>query len=47
MREALEENLTFIVPHEVMGERLDKVLAQLMPKVSRARLKTWIEQGAV
>ena len=47
MREALEENLTFIVPDEVMGERLDKVLAQLMPKVSRARLKTWIEQGAV
>ena len=47
MREALEENLNFVVPEEVMGERLDKVLAQLMPKVSRARLKTWIEQGAV
>ena len=28
-------------------ERLDKVLARLMPDVSRARIQKWIEEGAV
>lgn len=42
-----EEALNFVVEDEFSGERLDKVLARLMPSVSRARLQTWIEQGAV
>ncbi len=42
-----DESLNFIVEGEFSGERLDKVLARLMPSVSRARLQTWIEQGAV
>lgn len=29
------------------GERLDKVLASIVPSVSRARLQKWIEAGAV
>ena len=29
------------------SERLDKVLARLMPSVSRARIQKWIEDGAV
>ena len=44
----IEDNANnFIVPDDAMGERLDKVLAQLMPAISRARLQMWIEQGAV
>ena len=42
-----EEALNFVVEDEFSGDRLDKVLARLMPSVSRARLQTWIEQGAV
>lgn len=42
-----DESLNFIVEGEFSGERLDKVLARLMPSVSRARLQAWIEQGAV
>jgi len=29
------------------GERLDKALAQLVPEVSRARLRRWIDEGRV
>ena len=42
-----EEALFFVLSDEHSGERLDKVLAQLLPSVSRARLQSWIEQGAV
>lgn len=42
-----DEALNFVVEDEFSGDRLDKVLARLMPSVSRARLQTWIEQGAV
>ncbi len=37
----------FSVDVEHAGDRLDKVLAQWMPEVSRSRLKQWIEVGAV
>lgn len=47
MSASSEEALYFVVGDEYSGDRLDKVLAQLMPSVSRARLQTWIEQGAV
>ena len=42
-----DEALFFVVDDPDSGERLDKVLAKLLPSVSRARLQTWIEQGAV
>lgn len=43
-----EENFTeYLVSAENSGERFDKALAALMPKVSRSRLQTWIKQGAV
>lgn len=42
-----EDALNFVVPEDKLGERLDKVLAELMPQISRARLQTWIEDGAV
>ena len=42
-----EEAFYFVVEDEYSGERLDKVLAKLLPSVSRARLQSWIEQGAV
>ena len=35
------------VPDAVAGERLDKVLAQLIPQHSRNRLQAWIEAGWV
>jgi len=35
------------VPAEWAGKRLDVVLSLLFPEHSRARLKTWIEQGKV
>jgi len=35
------------VPTGSEGERLDKALAQLLPAVSRSRIKQWIEEGAV
>ncbi len=45
--EADEPLRQFSVDGEHAGERLDKVLAQWMPEVSRSRLKQWIEVGAV
>jgi len=33
------------VPNEAAGERLDRVLARLLPHHSRSRLKAWIEAG--
>ena len=32
---------------ETAGLRFDQALAQALPQYSRARLKTWIESGAV
>lgn len=42
-----EEPTLLTVPSEVWGERLDKVLASLLPAHSRSRLKGWIEEGFV
>jgi 23S rRNA pseudouridine1911/1915/1917 synthase len=36
-----------VVPADNEGERLDKVLARLLPDLSRSRIKQWIEQGAI
>ena len=42
-----ENALPIFVVEGFWGERLDKVLASLMPDVSRARLQKMIESGAV
>lgn len=42
-----QEPLTFVLDYAQTGERLDKVLARLMPDVSRARIQKWIESEAV
>ncbi len=42
-----EDFVTLEIPHEVDGERLDKFLGGALPDYSRARLKTWVEEGAV
>lgn len=36
-----------VVPVELSGNRLDQVLAELLPDYSRSRLQQWIKQGAV
>lgn len=41
------EKLTFIVPEELAGKRLDLALAQLCPQHSRSRLQEWIRSGYV
>jgi 23S rRNA pseudouridine1911/1915/1917 synthase len=42
-----DEPQTFLVTDEMPLERLDKVLAQLLPQHSRSRIQTWIERGHV
>jgi 23S rRNA pseudouridine1911/1915/1917 synthase len=39
--------LEAIIPEQGAGMRVDKVLAQLCPEYSRARLQQWIKQGHV
>jgi 23S rRNA pseudouridine1911/1915/1917 synthase len=36
-----------LVPAEMAGERLDKVLAKVFPEYSRSRLQSWTESGRV
>jgi 23S rRNA pseudouridine1911/1915/1917 synthase len=43
----VQETVTFRVPAELSGERLDKVLAALLTEHSRGRIQSWIEQGFV
>jgi len=42
-----DEPQIFRVTDEMSLERLDKVLAQLVPQHSRSRIQTWIERGHV
>ena len=39
--------LTFKVPRDLAGLRLDQALARLLPEYSRARLQDWVVQGWV
>jgi len=39
--------LSFTVPDELVGQRVDKVLAQLCKEVSRSTIQSWIKQGRV
>ncbi|MDY3330644.1 MAG: RluA family pseudouridine synthase [Pelistega sp.] len=42
-----EQPVIFRLERDVKADRLDKILAQLLPEHSRARLQTWIEDGFV
>lgn len=42
-----EKNTEFTLPITLQPERLDKVLAKLLPEHSRSRLQGWIEAGHV
>lgn len=37
----------FIIPREYHNQRIDSVLAQLLPEYSRSQISTWIKNGAV
>lgn len=50
MNEARLEKYTkyhYIVPDEMVGQRIDKVVAQLCQDYSRSTIQTWIKQGLV
>ncbi|MGB6007290.1 RluA family pseudouridine synthase [Castellaniella sp.] len=42
-----DEPVLFELPLRALPDRLDKVLARLLPQHSRSRLQTWIEDGHV
>ncbi|MFT0533876.1 RluA family pseudouridine synthase [Castellaniella hirudinis] len=44
---ATDEILLFQLPLQALPDRLDKVLARLLPQHSRSRLQAWIEDGHV
>jgi 23S rRNA pseudouridine1911/1915/1917 synthase len=39
--------LRLVVPADAAGERLDRILARLLPDYSRNRLQTWVEESRV
>ncbi|MGF6975904.1 23S rRNA pseudouridine1911/1915/1917 synthase [Paraburkholderia sp. JPY465] len=47
VRAADEAPRSVVVPDELAGERLDKVLAKVFPEFSRSRLQSWIEAQRV
>lgn len=42
-----ESEIKQIIPDELSGQRLDKVLAELFPDFSRSRLQQWLKDGHV
>ncbi len=38
---------TFLLDADYAGQRIDQVLAQLLPEFSRARLQSWLKQGQI
>ena len=42
-----ENQIEIIVPDELAGQRLDKILAELFPDYSRSRLQQWLKDGCV
>ncbi|MEE9444489.1 MAG: RluA family pseudouridine synthase, partial [Cocleimonas sp.] len=42
-----ETDLSFIVPDDIIGERLDIIVAQLCPQFSRSQLQKWIKSGDI
>ena len=45
--EAQVDALEYIVPMEYLGERLDRVVAELCPQFSRSQLQKWIKSGDI
>jgi 23S rRNA pseudouridine1911/1915/1917 synthase len=45
--ETVAEPLRLLVPADASRERLDRILANLLPDYSRNRLQAWIEEGRV
>jgi len=45
--DADDGTLLLIAPADAAGERIDKLLARLLPEYSRSRLQQWIDAGAV
>jgi 23S rRNA pseudouridine1911/1915/1917 synthase len=45
MTQAIRQSL--VIPDQHAGQRLDQVLAELLPDYSRTRIKEWIESGQV
>jgi 23S rRNA pseudouridine1911/1915/1917 synthase len=41
------ESITLRLTDEICGQRLDKVISQLVPQYSRSRIQQWIEAGFV
>ncbi|KAG1694774.1 Ribosomal large subunit pseudouridine synthase D [Nymphon striatum] len=42
-----EETLVFIIPDEFLGQRFDRVVAELCPQFSRSQLQKWIKSGDI
>jgi 23S rRNA pseudouridine1911/1915/1917 synthase len=47
MDDAEEDEIILTLSDDACGERLDKVISQLMPQFSRSRLQQWITSGHV
>ena len=43
----MTDTLVIQIPDELVGQRLDKVIAELVPDISRSRLKSLIKEGQV
>ncbi len=46
-KKAQADALEYIVPMEYLGERLDRVVAELCPQFSRSQLQKWIKSGDI
>lgn len=42
-----EERISINIPEELAGQRIDQVVAELVPRYSRSRLQQWIRAGNV
>ena len=47
IQEPEQEHKQFQVPMDAYGQRLDQVVAELLPEFSRSRLQQWIKQGKI
>lgn len=47
MAENKNASMSFVVPLEFLGERLDRVTAELCPDFSRSQLQKWIKSGHI
>ena len=47
MKRKTTNHLSFVVPDDLFGQRVDKALAQLCENYSRSTVQNWIKQGLV